>query len=101
MTPKEELIQAIERSSDETVDALLKVLKTLQLQRSPEFMPSNQCQVEGVSKRLYHKQGILVIETGSLKDFDINKFIGDLREERIQDQIEQEISSDWETMLQS
>jgi hypothetical protein len=37
--------------------------------------------------RLQRKQGVLVIDTGEASDFDINAFIGEMREERIQDQI--------------
>ncbi|WP_414530492.1 hypothetical protein [Nodularia chucula] len=38
MTPKEELIQAIERSPDELVCALLQLLNVLQSRRSPEVV---------------------------------------------------------------
>ncbi|WP_158516582.1 hypothetical protein [Scytonema hofmannii] len=37
--------------------------------------------------RLYRKHGVLVIETGQLNEFDINAFISEMREERIQEQI--------------
>jgi hypothetical protein len=39
--------------------------------------------------RLQRKQGVLVIDTGGDSEFDINAFIGEMREERIQDQIGQ------------
>jgi hypothetical protein len=39
--------------------------------------------------RLYRKQGVLVIQTDPLNGFDINSFVNELREERIQDQIRQ------------
>ena len=38
--------------------------------------------------RLYRKQGVLVIQTKPLNGFDINAFVGEMREERIQDQIQ-------------
>jgi hypothetical protein len=41
--------------------------------------------------RLQRKQGVLVIDTGAVSEFDINAFIGEMREERIQDQIGQAI----------
>jgi tRNA U34 2-thiouridine synthase MnmA/TrmU len=43
----------------------------------------------GEHSRLQRKQGMLVIDTGEDSDFDINAFIGEMREERIQDQIGQ------------
>ncbi|NDJ16893.1 hypothetical protein [Myxacorys almedinensis] len=42
MTPKEELIQAIERSPDDVVQVLLELLKVLQRQRSAEVELSKQ-----------------------------------------------------------
>lgn len=41
MTPKEELIQAIERSPDDLVRALLALLKVLQRQQPAEALPSH------------------------------------------------------------
>jgi hypothetical protein len=43
----------------------------------------------GDHSRLQRKQGVLVIDTGGDSEFDINAFIGEMREERIQDQIGQ------------
>jgi tRNA U34 2-thiouridine synthase MnmA/TrmU len=43
----------------------------------------------GEYSRLQRKQGVLVIDTGRDSEFDINAFIGEMREERIQDQIGQ------------
>lgn len=37
--------------------------------------------------RVYRKEGILVVETEPISNFDINSFIGELREERIRDQM--------------
>ncbi len=45
--------------------------------------------VTGDHSRLQRKQGVLVIDTGGDCEFDINAFIGEMREERIQDQIGQ------------
>jgi len=94
MTPKEELIQAINRLPDDLVWALLELLKVLQRQRSPEAARSapqepEMATVEEAPSRLRRKQGVLVIETGHLNGFDINAFINEVREERIQNQIEQ------------
>lgn len=41
MAPKEELIQAIERSPDDLVRALLELLKVLQRQQSAKVLPSH------------------------------------------------------------
>lgn len=94
MTPKEELIQAIERLPDDLVGVLLELLKVLQRQRSPEAARSvprepEMATVEEAPSRLHRKQGVLVIETGHLHGFDINAFINEVREERFQNQIEQ------------
>jgi hypothetical protein len=56
MTPREELIQAIERSPDEIVRSLLETLHALQQNTSTESTQPAQ------SKRMYRKQGVLVIE---------------------------------------
>jgi uncharacterized protein YcgI (DUF1989 family) len=47
----------------------------------------------GEHSRLQRKQGMLVIDTGGDSEFDINAFIGEMREERIQDQIGQSKNS--------
>ncbi|XQQ06917.1 MAG: hypothetical protein EDM05_58510 [Leptolyngbya sp. IPPAS B-1204] len=99
MSPKEELIQAIEQSPDELVQALLELLRVMQRQQSsveataPTAEAAIPLQEETEPKvttampsRLHRKQGILVIETGNLDEFDINTFIDDVREERIQNQ---------------
>lgn len=83
MTPKEELIQAIQRSPDRIVRELLDVLKVLQQQQATESTQPGQ------HKRMYRKQGVLVIEAGELSGFDINTFIGEMREERIQSQLKE------------
>lgn len=44
------------------------------------MLPSNQ-------SKLYRKEGILVLDAELPGDFDLNTFIDDLREERIQDQM--------------
>lgn len=82
MTPKEELIQAIQSSPDGIVRELLDVLKVLQQQSTESTQPSQH-------KRMYRKQGVLVIETGELSGFDINTFIGEMREEHIQSQLKE------------
>jgi hypothetical protein len=101
MSPKEELIQAIEQSPDEVVRALLGLLRMMQRQHGlppgepMSGTPQSALQkpevktVEKVPSRLYRKQGILVIETGHLDGVDMNTLIEEVREERIQDQIGQ------------
>lgn len=64
MTPKEELIQAIQRSSDEIVQQLLAMLKTLEHQQSlDESQPAPP-------NRTYRKQGVLVIDAGDFSGFN-------------------------------
>ncbi|BAU40284.1 hypothetical protein [Leptolyngbya sp. O-77] len=91
MTPKEELIEAIEQSPDELVRALLELLRVMQRQQSPVemTMPLQEETEPKAASRLHRKQGILVIETDKLDELDINTFISDVREERIQNQIGQ------------
>lgn len=87
MTPKEELIQAIQTSPDDVASALLKTLKQLQ-QRSqissdidtPDLEAEH---LEEVSDRLREKNGFLVVETETLENFDIVDFIKEMREERM------------------
>jgi hypothetical protein len=97
MTPKEELIQAIQRSPDDVVSAMLEILKIVQkpllsstiglstITVASQFSSTEKRTI--VSKRLKRRNGVLVIETGSSIEFDINAFINELREERIQTQI--------------
>ncbi|KAM3105159.1 MULTISPECIES: hypothetical protein [unclassified Phormidesmis] len=97
MTPKEELIQAIDKSPDQVVRTLLEILRVLQRQSTPATHQSRQVASsnhETISPRLHRKQGVLVIETGQLEGldlegFDLDALIGEMREERIQNQIEQ------------
>jgi hypothetical protein len=88
-TPKEELIQAIEQSPDEVVNQLLEILRGWQHLPVVE-QPIQEEEVNPETfTRLHRKQGVLVIETEQMAGFDINAFIGEMREERIQDQIGQ------------
>jgi hypothetical protein len=89
MTPKEELLQAIEQLPDQTVHTLLNFLNDLQQQLGIQLAQTEQSTQGEVSPRLHRRQGVLVIETEELAGFDINAFIGEMREERIQYQIEQ------------
>ena len=88
MTAKQELIHLIERSPNELVYTLLEILKVLQRQ-SGHLTQAEPARHEQGRVRLCRKQGVLVIETGGLEGFDINAFIGEMREERIQEQMEQ------------
>jgi hypothetical protein len=82
MTLKEKLIKEIERSSDEVLEQLLQVLKTLE----PKAPTSNTHDAQ--TSKLQQEQGILVIKTNGDSNFDVNSFINDVREKRIQDQIQ-------------
>jgi len=88
MTAKQELIQLIERSPNELVYTLLEILKVLQRQ-SGQLTQAEPARHEQGVLRLCRKQGVLVIETGVLEGFDMNAFIGEMREERIQEHMGQ------------
>ncbi len=92
MTPREELIQTIQTAPDDIISSLLDVLKGLQ-QRSDNGVQADGldievAQPEQISDRLHEKNGFLVVETGEVSDLDINTFIKEMREERIQSQID-------------
>ena len=87
MTAKQELIHLIERSPNELVYTLLEILKVLQRQSGQLTQAEPERHEQRV--RLCRKQGVLVIETGVLEGVDINALIGEMREERIQEQMEQ------------
>ncbi|NJR38048.1 MAG: hypothetical protein HC781_03340 [Leptolyngbyaceae cyanobacterium CSU_1_4] len=101
MSPKEELINAIEHSPDEWVRALLELIRGLQQQHEltpgrsisgtlqSALLEPEAATVEQVPGRLYRKQGILVIKTGALDGLDVNALIDEVREDRIQNQIGQ------------
>ncbi|NJO72562.1 MAG: hypothetical protein HC833_01565 [Leptolyngbyaceae cyanobacterium RM1_406_9] len=90
ITPKEGLIQAIERSPDELVRALLELLKVLQWQSAAAVSPKPQESVlKAASSRLHRKQGVLVIETEPLNGLDTNAILSEVREEQIQYQTRQ------------
>lgn len=46
MTPKEELIQAIEQSPEELVQALLELLRVMQRQQSSEVLPPHSSEAD-------------------------------------------------------
>jgi hypothetical protein len=99
LSPKKELMQAIEQSPDEVAQVLLELLRVLQqhdrLLSEPNAKMLQSAHQESedttnkVPNRLYRKQGILVIETEYSDGFDINSLIDEVREGRIQDQIRQ------------
>ena len=89
MTPREELIQAIQTSPDNVVSELLIALKRLKPQSQKDIPDLNLAPPEQVSDRLREKNGFLVVETEGSKDFDINGFIKEMREERIQKFVDQ------------
>ncbi len=92
MTPKEELMQAIQTSPDDVISTLLGVLKRLQQRPGDgvkaDVSDSETAQPEQISDRLQEKNGFLVVKTGGASSIDINAFIREMREERIQSQID-------------
>ncbi len=93
MTPKEELMQAVQALPEDTISVLLSTLK--RLQRGPEkatqtaVSNSDVEKPERTSERLREKNGFLVVETGKLNGFDTTAFLKEMREDRIQSQINQ------------
>ena len=93
MTPKEELMQAIQTSPDDVVSLLLRTLKQLQRRsQMPDDVGTSDMETERpeeISDRLREKNGFLVVETEPVESLDIVEFIKDMREERIQKFIDQ------------
>jgi hypothetical protein len=53
---------------------------------APKPQAPNELSAAANGSRLHRKQGVLVVETGQASEFDINALVGEMREERIQDQ---------------
>ncbi|MEO1633592.1 MAG: hypothetical protein AAFS04_00745 [Cyanobacteria bacterium J06631_9] len=122
MTPREELIGSIESLPDELVKTILALVKVWQRQLvSENAVSDSQKAAESqsvlermggepkhmlavgelsdrehrqdlISRRLRRKQGVLVVETGALSKVDTNALVAEMREERIQGQIDQVVS---------
>ena len=86
-TRKEELIQAIQQSSDELVSLLWERFQELQQSSSEANKTQDDSEGSKCSQRLHRKQGILVIKTGASTPLDITELVNKVREERIQKQI--------------
>lgn len=86
MTPREELIQAIQASPDDVISTLLETLRNL---TSQSVKPAESENERGQTERLYRKNGVLVAETGWIDEFGMTRFIKQMREERIQKFIDQ------------
>jgi hypothetical protein len=75
--------QFILQAITEKIEVLSQQLTEEHTQQNSEMnnlLPDKQA-------NLYRKEGILVVEAELPENFDINTFIDELREERIQDQI--------------
>ena len=115
MTPREELIAAVEWLPDDLMQAILALVRVWQRRpvseddvsssdktTEPETVSERMVEesrhmltvddLPEVSSRLRRKQGILVIETGSLSKIDATVMISEMREERIQKQIDRAVS---------
>ncbi|GAA6615645.1 hypothetical protein [Scytonema sp. NUACC26] len=71
----------------QAVSEKLSMLKQQRKNRAIEPLKTDALTSRSEHPRLYRKHGVLVIETGQLNEFDINAFISEMREERIQEQI--------------
>ena len=71
------------------VQVVSEKLTVLRQQKSRTVEPSHSNDLSSQSKRtrMYREHGVLVVETGQLSEFDMNGVIGEMREERIQEQI--------------
>lgn len=74
--------QFIGQAISEKVKALEEKMAQLSLSRLAIVEDSLSEQLP----RLYRKQGILIVESKPVEDFDFNRFIDELREQRIQEQ---------------
>jgi hypothetical protein len=60
-------------------------LTVLRQQQNSDTIALNSAEpVSSDRSRLYRKQGVLVIQTDPLSGFDINAFVNEMQEERIQ-----------------
>ena len=82
MTPREELMQAIQASPDDVIDSLLNTLKKLTAGSSSQ---KNLSPDRPSFERLHRKEGVLVAETEWIEGFDTTEFVKEMREERMQD----------------
>ncbi|MDZ8070727.1 MAG: hypothetical protein RMY64_34815 [Nostoc sp. DedQUE08] len=73
------VLQAIAEKID-TLSQQITEEHTQQNSEMADILPLNQ-------SNIYRKEGILVVEAELPENFDVNAFIDELREERIQDQI--------------
>ena len=71
----------------QVISERLTLLK--QQKNSDEIVLNTTQPLSSDRSRLHRTKGILVIQTDPLNGFDINAFVGEMREERIQDQIKQ------------
>jgi hypothetical protein len=84
MTPNSD---AIEQLNTLTPAHQQQVIDFIAFLKTREQVKTTQPIAEAMTdnhSRLQREQGVLVIDTGATSEFDINAFIGELREERIQ-----------------
>jgi hypothetical protein len=83
--------KAIEQLSTLTPAHQQQVIDFIAFLKTREQVTAAQPAAAATGKhlRLQRRQGVLVVDTGAAIEFDINGFIGEMREERIQDQIGQ------------
>jgi hypothetical protein len=66
----------------------LTLLKHQRNDATDKHCPLDALSPRSQGSRLFRQQGVLVIEAGVQHGLDINAFVGEMREERIQGQIE-------------
>jgi hypothetical protein len=66
----------------------LNLLKQQRDDATDKHRSSDALSPRSQGSRLFRQQGVLVIEAGVQHGFDINAFVSEMREERIQGQIE-------------
>ncbi len=96
MTPREQLIQEVLQAPDSLVSALLKLLRLVsagqvgiahRLAQLVESFDESASVEDDRAPALIYKDGALVVGGELSENLDVNQFISDLREERIQEQM--------------
>jgi hypothetical protein len=89
MTPNSNAIEQLNSLTPAHQQEVIDFIVFLKTREQVEIPQAIAEVTAGDHSRLQRKQGVLVIDTGEASDFDINAFIGEMREERIQDQMGQ------------
>jgi len=85
MTVEERVVKVLRGLSDRRQQEVLNFVEFLQMREQPtESTTAESKKLRDKTSRLIRKDDVLVIETQPLGSVNVNQFINDLREERIQ-----------------